>query len=256
MIAKENSARLAPYERVKQHILKRIQSGEWTSGMQLPSEPDLVKSLGVSRMTVHRALRELSSEGLLSRIQGVGTFLLPPQTRSEVFRVQDLDDEIQARGGVARPKVVTLESISVTVEMTTLLEMRPGKEVFHSLVVHYESNVAVQLEERFVNPDVAPKYLDQDFLLGSTGKYLLSFGPPSEIDHEIYAIAPDRRTQKLLQIDAHEPCLLLIRRAWGNNRAPHSLSRFTYPGSRYSLGSHYRVSDTPGARVFHATSER
>jgi len=256
MKATAKSAQLAPYERVKQHILQRIQNGEWTAGMQLPSEPELVESLGVSRMTVHRALRELSSDGLLSRIQGVGTFLLPPQTRSEVFRVQDIDDEIQARGGVARPKVVILESIPVTIEMTTMLEMRPGKEIFHSLIVHHEGNLAVQLEERFINPEIAPKYLEQNFLVGSTGKYLLSFGPPSEIDHEIYAIAPDKRTQKLLHIDAHEPCLLLIRRAWGENRLPHSLSRFIYPGSRYSIGSHYRVSDTPGARVFHAMSER
>lgn len=70
MKATAKSAQLAPYERVKQHILQRIQNGEWTAGMQLPSEPELVESLGVSRMTVHRALRELSSDGLLSRIQG------------------------------------------------------------------------------------------------------------------------------------------------------------------------------------------
>ncbi|HVW71123.1 MAG TPA: UTRA domain-containing protein [Steroidobacteraceae bacterium] len=256
MKPKQKPAALAPYEKVKRHILGRIRNGEWTAGMQLPSEPELVQSLGVARMTVHRALQELSAEGLLSRIQGVGTFLLPPPKRTEVFKVQEIDDEIEARGRVARPKVIVLEAVPLTLDLSSAFELRPGSEIFHSVVVHHEDNTPVQLEERYVNPQFAPRYLEQDFHQGSTGKYLLSLGHPDEIDHVIYAIAPDKRTQKLLRIDEHEPCLLLSRRAWGANNTPHSLSRFTYPGSRYSLGSRYRVTEEKDRRIFRATSQR
>src|SRR5262249_29541543 len=68
------TSRPAPlYEQVKRYVLDRVTRGEWADGTRLPSEQELVESLGVSRMTVHRALRELSAEGLVSRIQGVGT---------------------------------------------------------------------------------------------------------------------------------------------------------------------------------------
>jgi GntR family histidine utilization transcriptional repressor len=247
---------VAPYERVKQHVLAGIKNGEWADGGRLPSEHELVKRLGVSRMTIHRALRELSAEGLLSRIQGVGTFLLPPQTRSEAFKVQEIADEIIARGHVHRSKLATLEAVQASQDLAEAFNMRPGSKIFHSVFVHYEEGSPVQLEERYVNPAVAPEYLAQDFKQYSTGKYLLDLGHPLEIDHTVYAIAPDKRTQRLLGIDANEPCLLLVRGAWGPDAMPHSRSRFTYPGSRYSLGSHYKVSEVGERRVFVASSKR
>src|SRR5262245_29449395 len=63
------------YEKVKQFITDGIRAGEWEAGGRLPSEIDLVEKLGVSRMTVHRALRELMATGIVVRLQGVGTFV-------------------------------------------------------------------------------------------------------------------------------------------------------------------------------------
>lgn len=51
-----------------------ILGGEWTSHEQLPSEPELVRQLGVSRATVRKALESAEREGLLYRVAGKGTF--------------------------------------------------------------------------------------------------------------------------------------------------------------------------------------
>ena len=59
------------YARVKQMIAQQIRSG-WPAHC-VPSESELVEELGFSRMTINRALRELTAEGLLVRMQGVGT---------------------------------------------------------------------------------------------------------------------------------------------------------------------------------------
>ena len=63
------------YRRIKEHIVRHIEAVEWRAGDQVPSERKLVKQLKVSRMTVNRALRELTHEGLLVRVQGTGTFV-------------------------------------------------------------------------------------------------------------------------------------------------------------------------------------
>ena len=63
------------YQKVKKIIKQRIISGEWPPEDRIPSENDLTAAWGVSRMTVHRALRELTAEGYLTRVQGVGTFV-------------------------------------------------------------------------------------------------------------------------------------------------------------------------------------
>ena len=55
------------YARLKSAILENIGSSTWLPEQRLPSEAEMVKALGVSRMTVNRALRELTSDGVLIR---------------------------------------------------------------------------------------------------------------------------------------------------------------------------------------------
>ena len=63
------------YRRVKRHILEQIGAGALAEGAQVPSENELTRLLGVSRMTAHRALRVLTHEGVLRRVRGAGCFV-------------------------------------------------------------------------------------------------------------------------------------------------------------------------------------
>lgn len=73
MIHATNS--IAPlYQKVKAHILKKIEQGELASSSRVPSENELVAELKVSRMTANRALKELAAEGILTRVAGGGYF--------------------------------------------------------------------------------------------------------------------------------------------------------------------------------------
>ncbi len=76
------------YEKVKDFVLGNIGSGKWARNSRLPSENELVSALGVSRMTVHRALRELTSEGHLRRIQGGGHLRCAAQAPVDADRDQ------------------------------------------------------------------------------------------------------------------------------------------------------------------------
>ena len=93
------SAPLPLYQQVKTYIEARIASGQWPPEMKIPSENELVASLGVSRMTVNRALRELAALGHLVRVQGVGTFVATPKPQSALLEIRSIADEIRARGG-------------------------------------------------------------------------------------------------------------------------------------------------------------
>ena len=70
----DNHDRLAPlYAQVKQRLSARIESGALAEGDFLPTEPELCAEMGVSRITVRRAVKELCDEGILVRQQGRGT---------------------------------------------------------------------------------------------------------------------------------------------------------------------------------------
>ena len=84
------------YEQVKQYLRNGIAAGTWTEGGRIPSEFELMERLGASRMTVHRALREMSAEGLLLRVQGVGSFVRRQTPRSALLEIHDIAEDIAA----------------------------------------------------------------------------------------------------------------------------------------------------------------
>ncbi|TCP55367.1 GntR family transcriptional regulator [Tumebacillus sp. BK434] len=63
------------YIQVKDAVLAEIKRGEWKAGDKLPTERELSEKLQVSRNTVSQAYQELEAEGILSSVQGRGTFV-------------------------------------------------------------------------------------------------------------------------------------------------------------------------------------
>jgi GntR family transcriptional regulator, histidine utilization repressor len=189
-------------------------------------------------MTVHRALRELTSEGYLLRVQGVGTFVAPPKPRSALIEINNIAKEIRARNGRHRSQVIVLETIEPSAELIAAFEFARAVPVGHSVIVHYENDVPVQLEERFVNAELVPAYDQQDFEVMTTYDYLQRSTPLTEVEHVISAIPADDETARLLRLEPRDPCLLLHRRTW-SGKAVATVNRLVYAGSRYSLGSRY-----------------
>jgi DNA-binding FadR family transcriptional regulator len=58
-----------------EQLRAQISSGEWPVGTRIPTEPDLVATLGVGRNTVREAVRALVHAGVLERRQGSGTYV-------------------------------------------------------------------------------------------------------------------------------------------------------------------------------------
>jgi GntR family transcriptional regulator of arabinose operon len=67
------------YQKVYRVLLREIHSGRWNWGDRLPSEAELVRRFGASRITVGRAVRDLQRAGLVERRAGSGTYVKGPQ---------------------------------------------------------------------------------------------------------------------------------------------------------------------------------
>jgi GntR family histidine utilization transcriptional repressor len=222
------------YAGVKQMILDRIHSGEWPPKHRVPSENELVSELGVSKMTANRALRELANEGELVRIQGVGSFVAERKGYSALFEVRNIADEIAERGHTHDASIIVLAQEPAPPEIADALELDIGAPVFHSLIVHAENGVPVQIEDRFVNPAAAPDYLEQDFSSLTPNAYLTAAAPLSGSEHIVEAAMPQAWECKLLTILRSEPCLTIRRRTWSGLHIV-STARLVYPGHRYRL---------------------
>ncbi|MCG5073179.1 UTRA domain-containing protein [Paraburkholderia tagetis] len=201
-----------PYEKIKRYVVERIADGTWKPGDTIPSETVFAKTFGVARMTVNRALRELSAERILTRVQGAGTFVTPRDHESPVLEIRNIADEVALRGHCYSARVLVLDASSNSRAMATLgVNNDP---VFHSCIVHYEDESAIQYEDRYVNPKVFPQYLDQDFTAETPNHYMVRLAPIQRAEFRIYARKPSAQIRRYLSIDIGEPCLLIWRRTW------------------------------------------
>jgi GntR family histidine utilization transcriptional repressor len=107
------------------------------------------------------------------------------------------------------------------------------------VIVHYENDRPVQLEDRYVSPKLAPDYLRVDFSRTTPYDYLIKVAPLQEAEHLLRAVMPDERTRKLLAMKRNEPCLLVIRRTWTEGQIA-SVARLYHPGSRYEMSGRFR----------------
>lgn len=105
------------YQQVMDDLKGEISRGVYPTGSRIPSEMELAKSYGVGRITVRRAIEELSRAGHLSRQQGRGTFVCAPKLKRKI--VQKGDVQSFTDGCVANDMVPGARLVSRTVVAAT-----------------------------------------------------------------------------------------------------------------------------------------
>lgn len=229
------------FAEIKQYIISCIESGEWEESARVPSENQLAELFTCSRMTARRALTELTDNGVLERSQGLGTFVAGRKSQSSMLAIRNIADEIKDRGHGYSVKQLALQQVNATAPIAIALGLELGSVVFHSVLVHCEQGLPLQVEERYVNPAFAPDYLVQDFSLQTPHEYLSQVAPLTEAHHTIEAIIASSELQQRLAISASEPCLQISRRTWSRQGVV-SFAKLVHPGSRFKLGGHLTFS--------------
>lgn len=223
------------YQQVKDHILARIRSGDWRANARVPSEHELMRALGVARMTANRALRELAQMGVLRRVAGLGTFVADLKSVGHPLSIRNIAEEIRARGHAHHAEVRVLEAIDAPPAIVERLELSARqRRVFHSVIVHFEGSLPIQLEDRWVNPRIAPAYLKIDFSRVTPHEHLIEVAPLERIEYRVSAVAPVPSVKEALSLGPNEPALLIERVTWSRGIAA-SFARLHHPGSRYEL---------------------
>ncbi|MBE7636272.1 UTRA domain-containing protein [Sneathiella sp. P13V-1] len=219
------------YQQVKSYVLDHIQRGSWPVHSKIPSEHTLVRDLGMSRMTIHRALRELTQEGVLTRIQGVGTYIAKPEVHETHLILPSIESYITLRGNSYSKSVLFHQKDPLDTEQAILLGLKEGSEAYRSYVVHKENGVPVLLEDRYVVPHVVPDYIDQDFTTMSSEVFLEARCSLLSHKYQLSVQISDQEIHHFMELDHPTPCLCIGKRTWTGNQLL-STARLLYPGNR------------------------
>ncbi len=222
------------YVKVKRHITDAISAGQYLPGAKLPSESDLVEALDVSRMTVNRALRELTRDGLITRLQGVGSFVSSARPMTSLVELKDIRDFVLEQGADYSCKVLSAERRLATRRVSELLEVKRGSQILHVAILHYSDGAPMQLERRFVREDFSPDLLKQDLQATSTFRYFQSIAPVSELEQVVEACTPDAQERRWLKLEEGQPLLKIRRRTWVGPRIV-TLGYFSHPGDQFRV---------------------
>ena len=222
------------FQRIKDFILAQVRAGVWQEGDVIPSELALAQQFGVSRMTVNRAVRELTSEQILHRIQGSGTYVAQPKYQATLVEIRSIAEEVRGRGHVHRSELHLLERGKANELLAKQFEMHKGDLLFHSVIVHFENEIPIQVEDRWVNPALAPDYMQQDFAAITPNEYLMQAAPLQGARFGIEALVAPREIGAMLAIDTKEPCLVLKRQTRSRGSVA-SVVTMWHPGQRYQF---------------------
>ena len=119
------------YQQVMDDLKGEIARGVYVAGSRIPSEMELAKSYGVGRITVRRAIEELSRAGYLNRQQGRGTFVCAPKLKRKIVQkgdVQSFTEGCAANDMVAGARLVSRTVVAATREDAAFFGVEPGCE--------------------------------------------------------------------------------------------------------------------------------
>jgi len=194
------------YYQLKQIILDKIAHGEYVAGCPIPSERELVETLGISRMTVRQALNQLVSEGVLYREKGRGTFV--SRSKLEQRNIMSFSEMVLEKGLEPATKVLYFNLGKSSQEIIELLDLNENDSVYNIKRLRLAGNIPIGIEENYIPEKYCPD-LDKHDLTSSLykllkDKYMLSI---SYVDNMIEASKPTKKEKELLKITDSKPVL-------------------------------------------------
>ena len=141
------------YMRIQQFILDKIKSGEWAPGDLIPTEAELGRQFGCSRVTVAMAMRELVKDGAIYRVQGKGSFVSAPRAKKEFYTKSSLSEMATSVDDLSIPgehKCLGVDVETPPDEVAAALRLREGQRVVVIDRVKYVDGAPFCAEQLFL----------------------------------------------------------------------------------------------------------
>lgn len=219
------------YEQLRLALRGDILSGVYPPGTQLPSETELGGHYGVSRITVRRAVQELSQEGMLIRIQGKGTFVLSCDAHLRMNVQGSFWESMELQGQKLTAQVICRSTQVLDKEIGWLLGVECRPCAFFQRVLK-ERECPLALEEVYFLPErleISPDELEKLPFCRIGGKKQ----PQGRIRREIRTVKANRQIAASLNCGEDETVFQITQTCCSQDGVPTVVSRSYVPGNRY-----------------------
>ena len=230
------------YHQVKEKVKSLIESSELKPGDMLPSEYSLSEQLGISRLVVHRAFRELVTEGLLIRMRAKGTFVAPLMKHS--FSVTgplfSMTEDLSINALEPSNKILLQKVILASEDIRNGLKLPEGATVIHIQNLRLAKQLPFAIEEMYISYDRFPTMANLD--LNNRSVYVtlekIYNAHPYEAVDLISADSASSQEARLLGINKGAPIMRVTRISTDWSGLPVEYSKIVFHAGRYQLVAH------------------
>ncbi len=151
------------YGIVYSQLAEKIALGEWKVGEKIPTEMELCKLFGVSRITVRRALDELLQRGLIRKEMGKGTFVEQPLMLSPRTQIYSFTNEIIRMGYKPGAKLIFQKEISANKKIAEDLGIHENDKIIYLRRLRTANNFPLFIGDSYLNTQAFPNISNADF---------------------------------------------------------------------------------------------
>jgi len=223
------------YYQIESQLLEMIQSGKLRPGDLLPSEGELSRMCGVSRMTSRQALQGLKTKGFVTRRRGQGSIVNQPRVEKDILHLSGFSAEMRALGMSATSRVLEQDTVPASVEAAAQLGIETGEEVLLLRRLRLADGLPVAVEIAQIPLKRFPGIETMDFNSRSLYHTLREkFGiRVSRADEILEARSATRAEAKLLGMQFRASVLAISRTLWSADGLPVETAHSVYRGDRY-----------------------
>src|SRR5690606_22749721 len=150
------------YVQIKDMLRAHIVQRRYPPNAKLPSESEMTKAFGVSRITVRQALNDLQNEGLIFRIHGKGTFVSQRQAFQDLGRLQGFGEAMRQIGHEAFSRVVSVRKVVASAQVRERLGLSKGERVTELQRVRFVDHQPISLDVSYVPIEFGERLARED----------------------------------------------------------------------------------------------
>ncbi len=229
------------YVQLKNIIREKISSEEWPPNSMIPSENELSRIYGISRMTVRSVITQFVTEGLLYRIQGKGTFVSDNKIEISGLHYVGIRSQLEEMGHQVSTKLISCDITQADNYLSKKLEIIPGEDVYAIRRVRAANGVNISYHKSFVPVRLCPGLENRD-LEGEqlcttiSTNYLLT---RSKVVETLESYIADERKADYLNVYPGYPLILLQDQIYSADNTIFEYTRVYFRGDKIKIRIEY-----------------
>lgn len=230
------------YMQLEELLRADIVGGTYGTNQMIPSEIDLSRRFGVSRMTARAVVTQLVNEGLLHRVQGKGTFVVEPKIVANSLAYRGIREQLEAMGYSTTTQLLEFKTVPADVQQARHLGVPIDEPLFFAKRLRSVEGTPISLHLSHIPQALAPTLLpdrlvDEQLCIILAQDYNLVAKHVVETLESTQASSAEAR---LLGVERRFP-LLLLEDAYSNKSGRvFEYTKVLFRGDRVKLHFEYR----------------